>query len=174
LKGGSGLGIPSPPAIWLADGDIVTPDIRDAERLQGFPADWTEPGVAGHRRVGARWKLVGNAVSVPVSRWLGSRLARPSTNLPTLDAIAFSDGDSWPHAAWGDSSGTYAAPTSLWPRHDPFRYLADFLEYETTPLSERAAAGFLTRARRGSLRFQPGFLDAVGAHIDRMSSAAVA
>jgi DNA (cytosine-5)-methyltransferase 1 len=41
LKGGSTIGIPSPPAIWLPDGRIVTPDIRDAERLQGFDADWT-------------------------------------------------------------------------------------------------------------------------------------
>src|SRR4051812_24746922 len=38
LKGGSSVGIPSPPAIWLPDGRFITPDIRDAERLQGFPA----------------------------------------------------------------------------------------------------------------------------------------
>ena len=43
LKGGSTIGIPSPPAIWLPDGRIVTPEIRDAERLQGFEDDWTVP-----------------------------------------------------------------------------------------------------------------------------------
>ena len=70
LKGGSTLGIPSPPAIWdPKDGSITTPDIRDAERLQGFEADWTEPAaeVPGVRR-SHRWKLVGNAVSVPVAQ----------------------------------------------------------------------------------------------------------
>jgi len=42
LKGGSTIGIPSPPAIWEpGTGRVVTPDLRDAERLQGFPADWT-------------------------------------------------------------------------------------------------------------------------------------
>src|SRR4029077_8254229 len=43
LKGGSTVGIPSPPAILLPSGRIVKPDIRDAERLQGFRADWTRP-----------------------------------------------------------------------------------------------------------------------------------
>ncbi len=78
LKGGSTVGIPSPPAIWDSrDGSITTPDIRDAERLQGFDADWTLPALAveGVRR-GHRWKLVGNAVSVPVARWVGQRLPR--------------------------------------------------------------------------------------------------
>ncbi len=39
LKGGSAVGIPSPPAIVLASGRVVTPDIRGAERMQGFDAD---------------------------------------------------------------------------------------------------------------------------------------
>src|SRR5262245_10374675 len=43
LKNGSTLGIPSPPAILLPTGEVIKPDIRDAERLQGFPQDWTKP-----------------------------------------------------------------------------------------------------------------------------------
>src|SRR5262249_12660226 len=67
LKGGSTLGIPSPPAIWLPRGQLVTPDIRDAERLQGFPAGWTAAASpTSAKRNGPRWRLVGNAVSVPV------------------------------------------------------------------------------------------------------------
>ena len=46
LKNGSSVGIASPPAILLPDGRIVTPDIRDAERLQGFSPDWTAPAEA--------------------------------------------------------------------------------------------------------------------------------
>lgn len=38
LKGGSTVGIPSPPAIWMPDDAVVKPDVMDAERLQGFPA----------------------------------------------------------------------------------------------------------------------------------------
>src|SRR5207245_2191293 len=69
LKGGSAIGIASPPAIWMPNGKIVTPDISDAERLQGFPAGWTKRAQGKTSRIGARWKLVGNAVSVPVARW---------------------------------------------------------------------------------------------------------
>ncbi len=40
LKGGSTIGIPSPPAIWLRNENrLVTPDLRDAERLQDFGPD---------------------------------------------------------------------------------------------------------------------------------------
>src|SRR5581483_4102304 len=78
LKGGSTIGIPSPPGIRFVDGFIGLPDIRDAERLQGFEAGWTQPALQdGTRRDGVRWKLVGNAVSVPVSRWVGERLNDP-------------------------------------------------------------------------------------------------
>src|SRR2546422_256621 len=61
LKGGSTIGIPSPPGIWMPSGELVVPDVRDAERLQGFPADWTRPAVsAGSGRKVPRWKLIGN------------------------------------------------------------------------------------------------------------------
>jgi DNA (cytosine-5)-methyltransferase 1 len=48
LKGGSTIGIPSAPAIWLPGErpgrKIVTPGIEQAERLQGFPPGWTRGG----------------------------------------------------------------------------------------------------------------------------------
>jgi DNA (cytosine-5)-methyltransferase 1 len=72
LKNGSTVGIASPPAILLPDGQIVTPDIRDAERLQGFPEDWTKPA-ENVGRASLRWSLVGNAVTVPVAEWLDVR-----------------------------------------------------------------------------------------------------
>ncbi len=66
--------------MWLPDGSIKTPEIRDAERSQGFVADWTAPAVDDpKRRNGPRWKLVGNAVSVPLAKWVGRRLPEPST-----------------------------------------------------------------------------------------------
>lgn len=45
---------------------------REAERLQGFPDDWTAiPGMAD----GPRYKCLGNAVTVNVAEWLGRRMA---------------------------------------------------------------------------------------------------
>jgi DNA (cytosine-5)-methyltransferase 1 len=67
LKGGSTIGIPSPPAIRMPDGSIVLPDLRDVERLQGFDPDWTKPAESVSRRKGVRWKLVGNAVATTSS-----------------------------------------------------------------------------------------------------------
>jgi DNA (cytosine-5)-methyltransferase 1 len=115
LKGGSTIGIPSPPAIWdPKDGSITTPDIRDAERLQGFAANWTLPALQalGVRR-GHRWKLVGNAVSVPVAEWVGRRLVNPSGETPV--GVRLEPSDSWPRAAWGYKGSVYAVDVSTYP-----------------------------------------------------------
>ena len=110
IKGGSTVGIPSPPAIWMPDGTIVTPDIRDAERLQGFRANWTKPAEEVRRR-GFRWKLVGNAVSVPVAKWIGDRLADPAPNRPWGPPRGTVNG-SWPKAAvLGATRGSRVLPT---------------------------------------------------------------
>jgi DNA (cytosine-5)-methyltransferase 1 len=172
LKGGSTLGIPSPPAIWMPDAPLgrqfVTPDIRDAERLQGFPADWTLPATADPaRRNGPRWKLVGNAVSVPMARWLGERL---STHPEPWDGYVtpFDRSRSWPRAAWGERDRSWQVHLSVWPRKEPFQQLADFLQFESRPLSRRASAGFYERTQRSSLRFPEGFTRALQEHRDAM------
>ncbi len=171
LKGGSTIGIPSPPAVWMRGrrGDsLVTPDLRDAERLQGFESDWTAPAVDDpQRRNGPRWKLVGNAVSVPVAAWLGRRLSFSRTDW-TAEASDRDRSRPWPNAAWGTAQATCAVDVSMWPVVEPFRRLGDFFEYEPQPLTQRAAAGFLERARRSSLRFPRGFLESVAEHRDRM------
>lgn len=173
LKGGSTLGIPSPPAIWMPDApsgeQIVTPDVRDAERLQGFPADWTAPAVIDPaKRNGPRWKLVGNAVSVPVARWIGERLTveHPSWS---ADAREFARDRSWPRAAWGEDDKAWSVDVSMWPRREPFEPLSAFLRYPTRPLTHRATAGFYERTERSTLRFPDGFREAVRAHRDAMS-----
>jgi DNA (cytosine-5)-methyltransferase 1 len=170
IKGGSTIGIASPPAVWLKTGDIITPGLRDAERLQGFQAGWTDPAltVAGLRE-GQRWKLVGNAVSTRMSEWIGSRITNPAGDC-WPESVEVNQGEKWPRAAWGDAHGTYAAPVSMWPVRNPYEHLENFLEH-ARPLSARATAGFLRRARSGSLRFAPGFLDDVEKHLDRMSAA---
>ena len=161
LKGGSTIGIPSAPAILLPDGRVVLPDIRDAERLQGFPADWTQPAETVSK-AGQRWKLVGNAVSVPVSEWIGRRLANPGSVLDfELRRI---EGMRWPNAAWNVGAGRTAVGASQWPVQHEYRSLETFMRYEPKPLSGRATRGFLNRTTRSSLRFPHGFLDAMAKH----------
>lgn len=166
LKGGSGLGIPSPPAMWRREHDapLHTPDIRDAERLQGFPTDWTKVAAETGGR-GIRWRLVGNAVSVPVAAWAGERLAGSHGTWTDGDTGFTPIEGRWPVAAWGEGSRAYAVPVSPWPRQEPFIRLGDFLKHETAPLSLRAATGFYSRTQRSGLRFVDGFIDAVRKHI---------
>lgn len=164
LKPGSTLSIPSPPAIVLKSGEIVKPEIRDAERLQGFPVDWTLPAAAAPSiRPSHRWKLVGNAVTVQVAEWIGRRLREPGRYDGTEDQELNRTG-TWPSAAWGHHRKRWTSSVSKWPRKEHREPLEDFLQYEPTPLSERAATGFYLRATRSSLRFPRGFLDTVRAH----------
>ncbi|MCP2319584.1 DNA (cytosine-5)-methyltransferase 1 [Nocardia amikacinitolerans] len=166
LKGGSALGIASPPAVRLPSGEIVTPGLVDGERLQGFAADWTAPAttVRGIRH-GHRWKLIGNAVSVRMAAWVGGRLAAPLDPIPH-DRVLLT-GQPWPTAAWGRNGTAYRVPVSTWPVHEPYEDLKNFLT-DSRLLSARATAGFLRRAGMGSLRFPDGFLTDVENHLDRM------
>lgn len=167
LKGGSTLGIASPPAVRLPSGEIVTPGLIDAERLQGFDPDWTAPAVqAAGVRPGHRWRLVGNAVSVRMASWVGHRLGH-QIEYSADHETPMAAGDPWPSAAWGAQGKTFRVHESLWPVHAPYEDLGGFLE-ESRLLSARATAGFLRRARSGKLRFPPGFLDDVENHLDRM------
>ena len=164
LKGGSTIGIPSPPAIVMPSGEIVKPDIRDAERLQGFDVDWTQPA-EDVQRPGHRWKLVGNAVTVCVADWIGRRLREPGRYDPSCDGLLVRH-RGWPRAAWGDGSGSrYQVAVTTWPERRPAPRLDEFLQFPLTPLSKRAIAGFYSRTRRAKLRFPPGFLDLVRANL---------
>ena len=153
VKGGSTIGIPSPPAVWFPDtGEIGTPQIEDGERLQGFPADWTQPAIAAGGRVGDRWKQTGNAVCVPMSEWLGSRLATPG-DLVDGEWKEKVSGRRWPLAAYGHKGESWVAPVGMRPMNEPFG-LRKFLALPLKPLSTRATLGFLNRAGQGSCASQ--------------------
>lgn len=167
LKGGSTLGIASPPAVRLPSGEIVTPGLTDAERLQGFDADWTAPAVeAPGVRSGHRWRLVGNAVSVRMASWVGHRLNNP-IGYSSDHETPLRPGDTWPTAAWGTRGQAFRVHESQWPVQAPYEDLGGYL-LDARLLSARATAGFLRRARSGNLRFLPGFLEDVENHLERM------
>jgi DNA (cytosine-5)-methyltransferase 1 len=170
LKGGSTIGIPSPPAIWNPrDGSITTPEIRDAERLQGFDEDWTLPALeANGVRRGHRWKLIGNAVSVPVARWVGERLASPGVFDRSLVGESVRPGVAWPKAAFGrKGSHPYSVSVTMWPLAASRPHLAAFLKYPRTPLSARAAAGFKSRLDVSPLRYPDEFRAALAQYVKR-------
>lgn len=172
LKGGSTIGIPSPPAIWNPlDGSITTPEIRDAERLQGFDADWTSPALeAGGVRRGHRWKLVGNAVSVPVAHWVGGRLSSPGVFDESRIGERIEPGVAWPRAAFGKKgSPPRAVSVSMWPLAAVRPRLSEFLQYPRTPLSARAAAGFKSRLDVSPLRYPDEFRRALAQYVQRAS-----
>ncbi len=172
LKGGSTIGIPSPPAIWnpggAADLRIVTPQILLAVLLQGFPRGWTEPANEMSNRKGTRWKLIGNAVTVGVSRWVGDRLLTPG--LPMLDGRPLDRGERWPIAAYGANGKAWAVDLSMWPRQEPYQHLSDVVKLDRAPqLSARATAGFYSRTQKGSLNFVDEFIVDIAEHAALMA-----
>ena len=146
---------------------LVLPAIEEAEELQGFPREWTEPADAVSKRKGNRWKLVGNAVTVGVSTWIGRRLADPGE--PFLEGAAIQAGDRWPNAAFGARGKAWAVDVTMWPTHQPYRHLVEVVDVSSAaPMSARGAAGFLSRTERGNLRFVKGFLKDVSDHVQFM------
>lgn len=168
LKNGSTIGIASPPAILLPSGAVITPDIRDAERFQGFPENWTK-AAEGVGRASLRWSLVGNAVSVPVAKWLGSRLEKPGAYDADRDDDLPANGR-WPKAARFDGERRHAVNINAYPQWKTRSALTKFLRYEGKPLSARATRGFLSRTERAVLRFADGFQDRLRDHLYRMEA----
>ncbi|MFL6846333.1 MAG: DNA cytosine methyltransferase [Allosphingosinicella sp.] len=175
IKGGSGLGIPSPPAIWLSAEDFFgTPQIEDAERLQGFAGGWTAPVLADRAfRASARWRLVGNAVCPPMAAWVAARLKNPGEYDSCRDR-PISEGR-WPKAAWGHKGRRYEVRISEWPVDRKNPSLEEFLQAPLKPLSLRATEGFRSRALSSKeIAWAPSFLESLGVHIERRAAAEAA
>lgn len=168
IKGGSGLGIPSPPAIWQPWRDFVgTIALEDAERLQGFPSGWTSPALKVTSRDGARWRLVGNAVCVNVAEWLGETLLHPG--MFSQKPHTTYSGHAWPNAAWGYRGKVFQANVTAWPRCTQTPKLKQFLEHPLRELSERATVGFLKRAEQcTNVTYSSRFLASLKRHVDRI------
>jgi DNA (cytosine-5)-methyltransferase 1 len=169
LKGSTTVSIPSPPAIWVLNNEpgrrIVRPTIQAAEVLQGFPAGWTSAAP-----VRDRWKLVGNAVSVPVAAWIGEGLLQPETanTFDSCDKVPHVPGALWPRAACRVDGKTWDVGVSEWPRHPAGEqaHLVTVLDrHGSEPLSHRATKGFRDRLRRSSLNYSAEFMAALDEHV---------
>lgn len=163
LKTGSSLDIPSPPAVLFPDGSIKIPTIETAERLQGFPEDWTSGA-----RPRQRWRLVGNAVSPPVIDWIRRRFDCGERWDRSL-ATAMPSKPTWPIAAWGDGQGRrHAVSVYESPNEPKIGRLSDD-DYTWNDLSARALRGFVTRAHSSSLRYPTGFLERLQVRLNEMT-----
>lgn len=175
LKGGSTLGIPSPPAIWVPGAKdpqrmFVTPTVSDAEAMQGFARGWTDMdfGMSPARTIGTRWKLVGNAVSTGISEWVASRIANPGSR--AVDEAPWDSSRPWPTAASGYKGAWKKVLASEYPMNARYSHLMETVDFQTAnPLSARALAGFRSRLNRGNLGRHPGFREAVD-RVDLMNS----
>ena len=163
LKTGSSVGIPSPPAIWNREnGAIFTPSIQDAERLQGFPSQWTRFEANKSYPDRLRWRLLGNAVSVPIAEWVARRIQSAQYSVPNGDTVA--DDQLLPHAAYGEGRSFIAVEATQRPSKHTTPGILDFLNEDGFPLSLRATRGFRKRLEASTLRKDAGFLDALKKH----------
>ncbi len=168
LKAGSGLGIPSSPAVLLPSGRVTMIPIEVAEMLQGFEPDWTRvlDEVGSTRQ---RWRLVGNAVSVPVAEWIGRRIGSPGTYQSDSDP-PLTAGAAWPGAAWSVGNGRFISKATEFPVDTKPGRLSDFDTDDWPDLSQRALGGFVKRARESTLKYPAGFLYALEARLARCSA----
>lgn len=166
LKCGSGLGIPSPPAMWFPTKGIFTPTIEDAEALQGFRRGWTQQ-LEEHGCGRRRWALVGNAVTVPVARWIARRLlAQEGT---TATAQPMRSREPWPNAAYGDPG---QRPWRVECSEKPLGRRVSLVDTvkPSCQLSERATRGFYSRLMQSTLRRPAAFDRDLAKHIKRMAT----
>ena len=152
LKGGSKLGIPSPPAVWRKTATtpgriIVRPRIEVGEQLQGFDPGWTSAA----SRLGNRWKMVGNAVTVPVAAWVADRLMEPGEAVYDA-ARSFTVGSRWPRAASSVRGERQAWELGESPVATPRVTISALMNRRFDPLSMKATQGFYTRLCESRLK----------------------
>lgn len=165
LKAGSTIGIPSPPAILFPSGEISMPEIRDAERLQGFPEDWTKPAEQ-IAKASMRWRLIGNAVTVNVVSWIAKKILSP-TNYDASQDTEIPRGATWPKAAWGECGVTHKSNASCFPASFRRSTIEKYLKFPRKALSLKAARGFYGRFSNSGLKAPEYFSQKIQDYIDK-------
>lgn len=170
LKVGSGVGIPSPPAVLFPDGEVLMPSLEACEQLQGFTSGWTAVPSDSTDRC-PEWRMVGNAVSVPVARWVAERIKAPGAILD-FNQMPLRDGRRWPEAGWNVGDGRVEVIASDKPISTTKQSISSFRDSTWTQLSDRALNGFIKRAGEGGLRMPKGFINALRKADRKITSAA--
>lgn len=165
LRGGSSVGIASPPGVWIKGQvpglSIVRPTIEAGERLQGFRAGWTSR--AG--REGVRWKLVGNAVTVPVAAWIGRRLGEPGTPLQASRTYSASRRLRTAASCVGGLREDWSVSERPVVTRNVPSLSATLNQHGSRALSHGATSGFTSRLKRSTLRHDPEFMVALESHL---------
>lgn len=162
IKGSTTASIPSSPAVWIPgafDGAIFrTPTIESLEMLQGFEPNWTDSAPQRDR-----WKLVGNAVPVPVVTWVLQGLKMYEDPTPLNFSEFTNSNEGWDWAGHSSKQGRFQARLSESPRGpkiSPKYSLKDLLaKHGSLPLSQRATSGFMSRLRNSTLKYPQAFMD---------------
>jgi DNA (cytosine-5)-methyltransferase 1 len=160
LKVGSSIGIASAPAVLFPDGEVLMPSLSACERLQGFEPGWTTVEGRTTEARKAQWRMIGNAVSVPVASWVANRIKAPGLVLD-FEESALKAGARWPNAAWNIGGGRRSVKATDKPLGIGNPSIAEFRDESWTRLSDRALDGFISRAESGGLRMPDGFLHAL-------------
>jgi len=159
LKVGSSLGIPSAPAVLFPDGEVLMPSLGACERLQGFPLGWTDGATNGEKK-DSRWRLIGNAVSVPVAQWVAERIKTPG-QVRDYELANEDTWQRWPDAAWNIDGSRIGVNASDRPILTKVPSISLFRDETWTRLSDRALNGFISRAVGGGLKMPEGFIEAL-------------
>ena len=157
LKGGSALHIPSPPAIWFLGADLSAFQPLRMQNAFGSAAGWTRVDGDDVRCERQRWRMIGNAVSVPLARWIAERLSNTVEKFDAEGAQPLPSGRGWPSAAWGHGGKQGRADVSESPVVVRSAHLISFLECRVAPLSKKATSGFHSRLIESSLRYEKAF-----------------
>jgi DNA (cytosine-5)-methyltransferase 1 len=158
LKVGSSLGIPSAPAVLFPDGEVLMPSLEACERLQGFTSGWTNIESHASLKKDPRWRMLGNAVSVPVARWVAEQIKSPGTVLE-FKQHSLDESKRWPDAAWNVEKHRVGVVASDKPILVAQPSISEFRDPTWTRLSDRALNGFIARVDAGGLHVPAGFLE---------------
>jgi DNA (cytosine-5)-methyltransferase 1 len=167
IKVGSTIGIKSTPAVLLPDGTVRTVSISACERLQGFPVGWTKAADEIDSR--SRWRLVGNAVSVPVASWVLRQLTSRSSQV-SLDQRKLVGQHKWPKHAHGFGGHVFEVRTPHETLAVPRPTLDPYHPKAWPRISVRALRGFHGRASAGPLNWPAGFLDAIDREVHALAA----